>query len=88
MQNAGSATAGASQTEIKIVAPTPKLLGTVATKELRVGESTTVSVQWDTRSTRGDQTIRATADITNVVAESDETNNTLDKVVTIRGNRG
>ena len=88
VQNAGNAAAGPSQTEVKIVAPTPKLLGTIATKELRVGESTTVSVLWDTRSTRGDQTIRATADVTNVVVESDETNNTLDKVVNVRGNRG
>ena len=86
VQNAGNATAGASQTEIRVIAGTPKLLGTIATKELSPGESTTVSVQWDTRSTRGDQTIRATADIANVVAESDETNNTLDKVVTVRGN--
>jgi len=80
-------TAGASTTEFRIV-ELNQVIGSAATGSLAPGASTTVSVQWDTRSVKGTYTIRATADAARQVTESNETNNTLDVTVTVQGNKG
>ena len=46
-----------------------------------------VSVQWDTRSVKGQHVIAVTADKTNVVAESNEGNNTSLLTVNVQGNK-
>ena len=51
------------------------------------GGSATVSVQWDTRSTKGTHTLLVTADKTGLVAESNETNNTRSQTVVVQGNK-
>ncbi|MDQ3163306.1 MAG: peptidase M14 [Actinomycetota bacterium] len=81
------ATAGASTTEFRIL-ELNQVIGSAATGSLAPGASTTVSVQWDTRSVKGTYTIRATADSAGQVTESNETNNTRDVTVTIQGNKG
>jgi hypothetical protein len=51
------------------------------------GSSAQVSVSWNTRSIHGDRVISAVADPDNTVAESNESNNTAQRTITIRGNR-
>jgi hypothetical protein len=84
--NVGDMPAGASQTEFRrdgtVVLGSP-----VGTPALAPGQSANVSIEWDTRHQQGDHVIRATADWNNVVAESDEANNTREITVTVRGNR-
>jgi hypothetical protein len=82
--NGGDVAAGASQTEFL---RNGVLLGRVNTPALEPGQSVDVSVAWDTRGQQGAHVIRATADWNNAVAESDETNNSREITVTVRGNR-
>src|SRR5262249_10789649 len=51
------------------------------------GASAQVSVTWDTRGIHGDRLISAVADPNNTVAESNESNNTEQRTITIRGNK-
>lgn len=83
--NAGSVGASASNSEILLDGVT--VLGTVDTPTIPAGGMTTVSVNWDTRSVRGEHTMRVTADHTDTVAESDETNNAATFTVTVKGNK-
>lgn len=83
--NRGNADAGASATEILLDGS--QSLGVVETPPVAAGGSTTVSVFWDTRSVKGEHTIRATADSAGAVAESDETNNAGTLTVTVQGNK-
>ena len=63
------------------------VVGTSAPVDVPAGETRTVSVLWDTRHVKGDRRISAVADPANTVAESDESDNTLVRTVTIRGNQ-
>ena len=85
VRNDGDVGAGASQTEFRLDGAV--VLGRFATPALAPGESATVSMQWSTRHQRGTHVIRATADSANAVAESDETNNSREITITVRGNR-
>jgi hypothetical protein len=83
--NEGDAGAGPSQTEFLLDGTT--VLGLVDTATVAAGGSTQVSVQWDTRDTKGEHTIKVTADKTAAVTESAEGNNTATLTVTVQGNK-
>ncbi len=83
--NQGSGAASASKTEFLLDNST--VLGLVDTPAIQAGQSTTVSINWDTRSVKGTHTIRGTADRTGLVGESNETNNASTLSVTIQGNK-
>ncbi len=55
--------------------------------DLAAGESATVTVTWDTRTVKGDQKVSVIADPGDVVAESDEADNTLTRTIAVRGNK-
>jgi hypothetical protein len=83
--NAGTAHAGASQTQFSLDGATS--LGLVATPPLPAGDSTLVSVDWQTAGVKGDHTISVLADAAGNVDESDETNNAAALTVLVRGNK-
>jgi hypothetical protein len=87
VSNTGNAAAAASTTEFRLDNTT--ILGSVATPEIPAGGSQQVSVQWDTRSQKGQHTIRVTADagIPQTVAESNESNNSSTATVNVQGNK-
>jgi PKD repeat protein len=86
IKNVGTASAGASSTQFLLDGKT--VLGLVNTQALNVGQSTQVSVNWYTANVKkGQHTITATADKTNVVPESNEANNTKTITVSIQGNK-
>ncbi len=64
-------------------------VGTIQTiTALAAGGTGTVSVPWSTKGVRnGDHVVTVTADPADVVIESDETNNSASRTVTVRGNR-
>ena len=86
VKNIGNEAAGASQTEFVLVEEN-RVLGTVATSSIPAGGSATVSVLWDTRSTRGTRTIRVTADRGGAVDEGNEGNNASTLIVNVKGNK-
>jgi len=79
VKNQGMANAGASQTEFLDGTTS---LGVVNTAGLAHGQSVQVSLMWTTPNQNGSHTIKAIADRNNVVAESNESNNT--KSITVR----
>jgi hypothetical protein len=83
--NPGLAPAAASKTEFLLDNTT--VLGLVDTPAIAAGGTTIVSLNWDTRSVRGEHTIRVTADKTGLVAESSEINNAATLPITVRGNK-
>jgi hypothetical protein len=83
--NLGNADADASQAEFVLDAST--VLGRVDTSAIAQGASTEVSLKWDTHGVKGEHTIRVTADQTNLVNESNESNNAATLTVTVRGNK-
>jgi hypothetical protein len=85
VKNDGNASAPPSHTEFLLDSTT--VLGLVATPTVPAGGEVVVSVQWDTRSTKGQHTIAVTADRGNVVAESNEGNNTSRLPVNVQGNK-
>ena len=81
--NAGQQSAGASKTEFLLDGAT--VLGLIDTPALGPGASATVSATWNTaKAKKGQHTIKATADKTNVVAESNEANNTMTITVSLK----
>lgn len=58
--------------------------GPVTTK---ANASKDVSFIWDTRGVKGDHVITAVVDPGNVILESDEANNSMARIVTVRGNK-
>jgi hypothetical protein len=84
--NIGDAMADPSQTEFRIVEEN-RVLGTAATSSIPAGDSATVSVLWDTRSTKGTRTIRVAADSGSVVDEWSEGNNVSTLTVNVQGNK-
>jgi hypothetical protein len=86
IKNQGNASAGASQTQFLLDGKTQIAL--VNTAGLAPGASVKVSTTWYTASVpKGLHTISATADKSNQVAESDETNNVKTVTITIQGNK-
>jgi subtilase family serine protease len=79
VKNQGRANAGASQTEFFDGTTS---LGIVNTAGLAPGRSVQVSLMWTTPNQKGSHTIKAIADRNNVVAESNESNNT--KSITVK----
>jgi alpha-L-rhamnosidase len=63
------------------------VLGQTAPVSVAAGASATVSYTWDTRGINGDHVITAVVDPANTIGESDETNNSLSRTITIRGNK-
>jgi PKD repeat protein len=86
IKNQGNASAGASQTQFLLDGKTQIAL--VNTLGLAPGASVKVSTTWLTASVpKGSHTITATADKSNQVTESDETNNSKSITITIQGNK-
>jgi gamma-glutamyltranspeptidase/glutathione hydrolase len=83
--NTGSAPASASKTEFLIDGATA--LGLVDTLALPASGTATVSVKWDTRSVKGEHTVRVTADKTGLVVEGNEDNNATTFTFTVKGNK-
>jgi uncharacterized delta-60 repeat protein len=83
--NTGSISAVPSQTELLL--DNTNSLGWIDTPTIPAGGTTTVSVNWDTRSVKGEHTIRVTADRTANVAESNEDNNAATLTVNVKGNK-
>src|SRR5438309_2622694 len=85
IKNVGQQSAGASLTQFK---DGNTVLGSVSTAAIPANGSVTVTFNWYTASAKkGTHTITATADSGNVVAESNEGNNTKQITVTIQGNK-
>ncbi|HEX9437278.1 MAG TPA: S8 family serine peptidase [Candidatus Limnocylindria bacterium] len=55
--------------------------------DVPAGGTTTASVGWNTKGLKGDFVIRVVVDPNDAVPESDESNNSATKLVTVRGNR-
>ena len=85
ISNSGNAPAAATQTEFLLDGAT--VLGLASTPGIAAGASASVSVQWDTRSVKGDHIIRVTADRGAAVSESSEGNNAATRAVTVKGNK-
>jgi trimeric autotransporter adhesin len=83
--NQGAGPAGPSTTGFVLDGGT--VLGTVPTGGLGTNQSAQVSVQWDTRSVKGQHVITVTADALNAVAESNNNNNAGTYTVTVQGNK-
>ena len=84
--NIGNGNAAKSRTEFLLDGKT--VLGTVDTPALSPGAYAAAQINWYTANVpKGDHTVKATADRTNLVAESNETNNTRTITVTIQGNQ-
>jgi len=54
---------------------------------IAAGATGAASVVWNTKGLKGDRTIAVTADPANTLRETDETNNSASRVVTIKGNK-
>ena len=88
VRNDGNSSAAATTTTFRLDnASAGVLIGSAATASLDAGQTRQVSVQWDTRSVKGDHTIYVTADAGQAVAESNEANNTSQLPVTVQGNK-
>ncbi len=89
IRNNGDGAAAATKTEFLLDGTT--VLGTPDTVSIPASGTTTVSVQWDTRSVKGAHVIRVKADAVpqgnGVVAESNEANNAATLTVTVQGNK-
>jgi immune inhibitor A len=85
VENTGASTAGASQTEFKLDGST--VIGVVDTGSIPASGSQQVAVELRTSGMQGQHVMRATADINNVVGESNEMNNWGQLPFTIKGNK-
>jgi hypothetical protein len=84
ISNSGSADAPASVTLVELDGAE---LGAIETPAIAAGQSVEVALNWNTAGVKGDHVIRATADSTSLVAESDESNNAATLEVSAKGNR-
>ena len=87
VRNIGNGPAAASTTQFLL--DNVMILGTAPTPALGPGATATHSIQWDTRSQKGQHTIRVTADasIPQQVTESNEGNNSSTATVDVQGNK-
>lgn len=85
VSNSGSADAPSSTTEFLLDEAT--VLGVLTTPAIPAGQSTELSLDWDTKAVKGEHVIAVTADVSSVVAESDEGNNRSTLTVTVQGNK-
>ncbi|WP_299445095.1 CARDB domain-containing protein [uncultured Phycicoccus sp.] len=84
VENAGSA--DADGVAVKVLDGST-VLGTTAPVKVAAGASRVVTLAWDTRGVNGDRKIRVDVDPQDAVSESDETDNSLTRTITVRGNR-
>jgi M6 family metalloprotease-like protein len=84
VNNNGGSTAGATETGFALDG---SIIGMVATDPIPAGESLQLSLQIRTDGLKGQHTMRATADVGNVVDESSELDNSGDFTFTIKGNK-
>jgi immune inhibitor InhA-like protein/CARDB protein len=86
IKNIGVKSAAASKTEFRLDGTT--VLGVVDTAAIPANNGTAqVSVSWDTRGVKGEHTLKATADVTNLIVEDSEGNNAGTLTVTVKGNK-
>jgi len=85
ISNAGAADAAPSKVEFLL--DDSQVLGLADTPAIPAGGSAVVTVNWDTRNVKGEHRIKATADKSAAVAESDESNNAATLTLTIQGNK-
>jgi hypothetical protein len=85
VSNSSSVAAGSSRTRFVLDGAT--LLGEMPTEGIGPNASRSVSIQWDTRSVKGQHSIVVSADVLDAVAESNEGNNTSTLTVTVQGNK-
>lgn len=85
--NQGQVNAGASKTGFLMDGS--KIIGLVNTPPVSAQQSVTATLNWDTAKVpKGNHTIQAIADATNLVVESDETNNKSGTItINIQGNK-
>ena len=79
--NTGDAKGTKSLTEFRLDG---KLLGTVETSKLKAGYWIRVKRRWNAREVTGQHVLSIRVDSTNVVAESDESNNWARLTVTVK----
>jgi subtilase family serine protease len=82
IKNQGAGPAGASKTQFQLDGTTG--LGQVNTASLAPGATVQVSVNWTANVTAGQHAIKAIADKSSLVAESNETNNQKTITVTVQ----
>lgn len=63
------------------------VIGTSAPVDIAAGATTSVSVDWDTRGVKGDRIVTATVDPANAIAESNEADNAITRLIKVRGNK-
>jgi hypothetical protein len=63
------------------------VIGTSTPVDVPAGKARQVSVTWDTRTIKGERRVTALVDPDNAVVESDESDNTLTRTITVRGNK-
>ncbi|HET8595448.1 MAG TPA: CARDB domain-containing protein [Intrasporangium sp.] len=84
VKNAG--TADATGVVVELFDGTTSL-GNTAPVDLAAGATAVVTKVWDTRGINGERTIKAIVDPANLIAETVETDNTLTRTITVRGNK-
>ena len=84
VSNTGNADAGASTT---LFLDGTTVIDSANTPAIPAGRSVQVSVDWPTASLKGSHTLEVRADSTNAVVESNETNNSAQLTVTVKGNK-
>ncbi|HEV8611211.1 MAG TPA: CARDB domain-containing protein [Thermoanaerobaculia bacterium] len=88
VKNDGDAATGPVTIVTRFLLDNTTILGSPATSvNLAPTGTFEVSVQWDTRSVKGQHVIDVTADVGNVVTESNEGNNTSRLTVDVQGNK-
>jgi len=85
VHNAGEA--GASAVSVAFTLDGAPLGSTQTIASIAAGGTGTASVTWDTKGQNGDHTLAATVDPADAIAESDESNNSVSRTVTVKGNK-
>jgi hypothetical protein len=84
---ANTGLAPASNVVVRFTDGTTLIGDAPAVAALGRGKSAKVTVTWNTRGIRGDRSVTAAADPLNAIKELSETNNSLTRTITVRGNR-
>jgi hypothetical protein len=84
---ANNGTADAANVVVRFLDGSTMIGDSTALATLARGASAQLSVTWDTRGIQGDHVVVARADPNNMIAESNENNNTAQRTITIRGNK-
>lgn len=84
MVNTGASDAGNVVVEFR---DGDTVLGRTEPVTVTAGAAHDVSFTWDTRGLKGEHRLTAVVDPDNVIVESNETNNSMSRIVTVRGNK-